>query len=156
MKNITINEISELKESSKSILLIWADGCHACELAKPIYEELSNKYVEFSFYKLQFSQEIMEFYTATIPKQTIPLQLKNEDGSLVLDSAGNPVIVQKITENGTLVLETPIVFPNFLIFAKDKITETNPYGFLGNIGGLEKEKLEYILGALSTQTQEAA
>ncbi len=44
-----------------------------------------------------------------------------------------------------LVQEEEIVFPNFLIFDKRNIEETNEYGFVGNVSGLDINYLEVAL-----------
>jgi len=153
MIDLTVPILSTLKESDKSILLIWAEGCEACNLSKPMYDSLQDTYVEFTFYKLQFSVDILPFYEQHIPKEYVKSILKNNNGDTLLDDNNLPIMKYDQDAEGNLLKSSPIMFPNFFIFQKSNITEANPYGFLGNIGGLNKEQLVYVLDQLSTQTK---
>lgn len=153
MIDLTINDLDQIKLSKKSILLIWANGCHACSLAKPMYAEIESHYPEFEFYKLEFSSEIMEFYNKNIPKELAKSQLKNLNGEVLKDDNGLEIIKYEQDELGNLVRKAPISFPNFLIFNNSAISETNEHGFLGNIAGFNPEAVRYVLDQLSIQTQ---
>lgn len=120
MKDITIDQIDEIKNNSKSIVLIYADGCEACSLAKPYFESIEPIFNQFYFYKLQFSPELLDFYNRYIPKE-------------------------EVIEDEKIVLKSPIVFPNFMIFINQCIDENNEHGFVGNVGGLDTGYLEAAL-----------
>ena len=121
MKDITIDQIDEIKNDSKSVILIYAEGCEACNTAKPYFESIEATYDQFYFYKLQFSEAILPFYNQYIPKE------------LVKDAEGNEE------------LKSRIIFPNFMIFINLCIDENNEHGFVGNVGGFDPGYLEAAL-----------
>lgn len=148
MKDLTIAEINELKNSKKSIVLIWAEGCQACETTKPFFEELPKQFAEFDFYKLKYTPEIMPFYENYIPKEEVQTQAKYDNGDLIVTVDNKPLMIT--------TQESPILFPNFLFFTNEIIEENNQHGFVGNIPGFNKEAVEYILNEMSSKsTQES-
>lgn len=153
MKNISIDRIDEIKNNKTSIILIWSEGCHACKSVKPYFEELSNKYTNFNFYKLQFGLEILPFYNKYIPKEEVLIQAKYENGDSIFTVDNKPLMIQKLDEFNRPVFESPILFPNFLFFTKDIIDVENEHGFIGNIPGFNKAQVDYILNEMSTETQ---
>ena len=138
MENITIEELDKLTSVDKCVLLVWAEGCHVCETAKPMYEEMKEKYVDFTFYKMQFHPDILPFYNSVIPKE--PTKIKQTT------SSGLEITTYKLNEDKTLAMESPLAFPNFLFYSKDE-------GFLGNVGGLDVPVLTNILESMSNQTK---
>lgn len=71
MKDIKIEEIDEIINNSKSVVLIWAEGCKACEIAKEYYGILSKNHNNFNFYKMQFSTDILDFYKTLVPEEQV-------------------------------------------------------------------------------------
>lgn len=152
MKEITIDQIDEIKHNSKSVVLIYAEGCAACESTKPYFESIEQKYDQFYFYKLQFSEAILPFYSTYIPKEAVETQAKYDNGDPILMVDNKPLMIAKIDQFGQQVFESPIIFPNFFFFTNTEINENNEYGFVGSIPGFNKESVEYILNEMSTQT----
>lgn len=151
MRDITINEIDSIKNNSKSVVLIWAEGCEACNLAKPLYDQIESKYDQFYFYRLQLSPDILDFYKQYIPKESTMIQSKDAEGNLLFDTESKPVMEWKVDDNGQIIQESPLSFPNFLVFVNGFIDENNEHGFVGNVAGLNIGHLEYALTAMSEQ-----
>lgn len=151
MKEITIEQIDEIKNNSKSVVLIWAEGCEACNKAKPFFSEIESKYDQFYFYRLQFSPEILPFYNQYIAKQPAMEPFLDEQGNKVLDENGQQLMKLKLDEQGNLIMETPISFPNFMVFVNGFIDELNEHGFVGNIAGLDTGHVEFALSRMSEQ-----
>lgn len=151
MREITIEQIDEIKHDSKAVLLIYAEGCAACESAKPYFESIESKYDQFYFYKLQFSEAILPFYNKHVPKQPAMVQVKTEAGDALSDESGKPILQFKLDNEGRQIMETPISFPNFFVFVNGFIDEQNEYGFVGNVAGFDPRHLEHALNYMSEQ-----
>lgn len=151
MKDITIEQIDEIKHNSKSVVLIWAEGCEACSQAKPFFETIEPIYDQFYFYRLQFSPEILPFYNKYVAKQPAMEPFLDEQGNKILDGNGQTLMKLKLDEQGNPIMETPISFPNFMVFVNGFIDELNEHGFVGNIGGLDKGHVEFALSRMSEQ-----
>ena len=150
MKEITINKIDDIKKDNKTIVLIWTEGCKACEETKEYFSSIESKYDQFTFYKLKFSDEVLPFYIKYIPKEPIFVQVTNEEGTLLaFDQENKPIMTWKVDEQGNTLFQTPFKFPNFMVFLKSCIEENNEHGFIGNIAGLNKEHLEFVLNQMS-------
>lgn len=119
MKTITVDIVNEVTESPSAILLIYANGCTHCETAKPLFESLESKYPEFTFYKMEFSEQILPFYKTYVKE--------GEDG------------------------QTNIAFPTFFFFLNKNVTSDNELGFIGEIGGLAMDKVEFLLHHLTAK-----
>lgn len=126
-----LNHTSEIP-SSKYVMMIKAEQCHACQAAKPMFESLEAEYPSFEFVRLEFSEEVLPFYKSVIPAQIVR-EKKDVNGQI-------REVVSK---------QVPISFPNFLFFDPSQKTEENPYGFLGNIVGHNEEGLRHVLTELS-------
>lgn len=118
--------------TSKYVMMIKAEQCHACQAAKPMFESLESEFPSFEFVRLEFSEDVMPFYKSVI-KPEIVRQKKKVNG-----------IMREVVSR-----QVPVSFPNFLFFDPAQKTEDNPYGFLGNIVGHNEEGLKHILTELS-------
>lgn len=130
MKEINIEE--EVPKG-KFIVMIKAEGCGACKASKPMYYALEKEFSQYTFYTLEFSKSILPFYNSVIPKEIVRRK-KKVNGI-------NKEVVSK---------ESPLSFPNFLVFDSDK-EDSGKYGFLGNIVGKNEEGLRHVLTVLSEQ-----
>lgn len=118
--------------SGKSVLMIKAEQCGACQEAKPMFESLESKYPSFQFTRLEFTEKVLPFYESVIPKEIVREQ-KEIDGVM-------KTVVRK---------ERKISFPNFFFFDSAMKSDENPYGFLGNISGYNEEGLTHVLESLT-------
>ena len=151
MKELNIDQIDEIRNDSKSIILIYAEGCSACDQAKPFFDKIESIYDQFYFYKVNFSPEILPFYNKYTLKSPVMIQPKNVDGVLLNDENGKPIIQFKLDEEGKQILETQVQFPNFFVFVNELITEENEHGFAGNIAGFNPGHVEFALSQMSKQ-----
>lgn len=125
IKDIESNTLSDLKDPRVSILLVYVDGCKACEATKPIYEQLSQVYGNISYFKADLNK-VLNFY----------VQYADKD---------DPVT----DENGNTVVPPKIVAPMFYVFVKEEQSSENEYGWVGGIEGADINALTGVLEALN-------
>lgn len=147
--NLQINQLETLKQHSKSVVLIWAEGCHACAAAKPAYEALAPKFKQFAFHEMQFSPDILPFYNQYIPKAPAMEQATSPEGHPLTNPDSTPILRPKLDATGNPILESPIAFPNFLVFLNGFADASNEHGFAGNIPGANIPQLEFVLDKLT-------
>jgi len=87
MEEITDKEFEEtIKNNKKVIVDVYADWCYPCKILSPILEELSKKYKEIKFVKLNADNNI---YTVEKFKiRSIPTLLYFKEGKLVNITVG--------------------------------------------------------------------
>lgn len=146
----------EFKPNDLAIIMFYAEGCGACEAAKPLYEEISKKHGDIEFYKMQFDQEAYENIYNLYEEKTIKQveEVKDEDGNPVLTKSGKPFKRHKLDDNGEIVKKSPIIVPNFFFFHPESAEGNDKLGFLGNVRGSDLQKVESIIEQMKEMENE--
>jgi len=147
MKDLSNKEDLEiLKQEEFSVLMIWADGCHVCAEAKPLFEKLEPKFEDFNFYKVQMSDENYGFYKKYEEEQEVTVPAIDEDGDVIVDARGN-----KMTRKTMGYINQ---VPKYYVFHGSEATEEDEYGLLGKVDGHNLEQLEAILEQIKAMSEE--
>lgn len=151
---ITPEQIETLKQNSFVCLMYWAEGCGFCEQAKPEYKKIAEDFTFVNFYSIKMDEESYKFYSRYIPKEQVKIQSKHDDGEPILDADGNPLFTYKKDEDGKILEESPVSIPNFLVFHEKSADNYDEYGFLGNVEGIQMDRLRSILTGIKQQLDE--
>lgn len=93
-----IKEISEIPVEGKVILDFFTEWCGPCKKIAPVYEELSKKFKNIAFFKVNadISEEIAEKYDVT----ALPTFIFIVDGSITdkFSISKDTVLTQKVSE----------------------------------------------------------
>jgi thiol-disulfide isomerase/thioredoxin len=142
------DDFNKIKSNSFTCLFIKANGCHHCEDAAPIVEELSNKIPEVTFYSATLGDfpEIIPFYEQFAEQEQTYEFVIDDKGNPVTNSQGQNQVRFFFNDDGSPRMRAKIAFPTFLMFHESERDEDdNEYGFLGRIDGNMPEKLEGVL-----------
>lgn len=153
MVDIKVNEIDVLTKGGLSVLMIWADGCHVCDSAKPQFDILSENYTEFNFYKLQLNGDSMNFYKQHEEEVPVKKYILDSNGRPIADETGSYLHVFERDEMGEIIKRVPIAVPKYYVFHEEEVDIENPYGLLGKVDGHNLLQLESILENLSNHLQ---
>lgn len=115
------------------VILFYANGCIHCDELKPKFNELIPYYSNKVDFELKDITTSMLDYQAIIPKQTFTETVKDE--------AGNEVKKLKRDENGKVIYEAPLEFPNTVFLHNGQ--------FIGNIVGNNIPAITHILDSLT-------
>lgn len=134
---VLTNNYNKLKHDNFSVLLIWSEGCPACQKAKPEYEALESKFSDFDFYNMPLSPETLEFYEQYEEPKKVQIPAEDEDGDPIVNAQGKPMMrtVERIVRT----------VPKYYVFHGSESTEDNEYGLLGIVEGHNLVQLEAIL-----------
>jgi thiol-disulfide isomerase/thioredoxin len=155
MKELKVLEdCNALKKDNFSVLMIWAEGCGVCEVAKPQYEQLEESFKNYEFYKMQMDKESFKFYEQYEEKEVAKKPAVDEDGDPILDARGQQMTQVARDENGEVIMTTPIAVPKYYVFHGEEATEDNEYGLLGKVEGHNLEQLKAILEQISVMEEE--
>lgn len=144
-----------LKKEQFSVLLIWTEGCHVCETAKPEFDKLESDFSDnFTFYKWKLDQESYNFYSQYEEKHEVWVDVLDEDGDPIQDFKGNNLKKLLKDDDGNVVKRANISVPKYYVFHGSEASEENPYGLLGKVEGHNLEQLRAILGQISQMAQE--
>lgn len=134
-----------LSKEQFHVLMIWAEGCHVCQVAKPDFEKLETEFSTFNFMKWQLNDESHKFYSNFEEKQPVKVDVLDEDGDPIVDADGKKMQKLLKDDNGEVVLEVPISIPKYYVFHGSERGDDNPYGLLGKVDGHNLEQLKHIL-----------
>lgn len=149
----TLEDCNVFKQEEFSVLMIWAEGCGVCEVAKPQFEALESKF-DYNFYKMKFSKEAYDFYEQYEDKEVVKAPALDEDGDPILDARGEQMTRTVFDENGEPVKRAPIGVPKYYVFHGEEADDDNVYGLLGKVEGHNLEQLEAILEQISNMEKE--
>jgi hypothetical protein len=113
-----------IKQERVSVLLVYMDGCAACQMVKGPFEDLSKAFPNISCFKGNLG-EVSEFY----------LQFADENPNVIDEATGKPA--------------KKVVAPMFYVFVKEEQSEENPWGWVGGIDGADINSLAQAMGALN-------
>lgn len=155
IEKLDVSNVEKLKNDQLSTLMIWVDGCPACEKAKESYKEIQDKFEDYKFYEMEMKEnDVYEFYSNFVEKEPSIEEVKDEDGDVIYDARGNALTRKARDENGEVIMKAPIQVPRFFVFHGSSAEEENEYGFLGKVDGHNAEMLEHILTNIKEMEQE--
>jgi thiol-disulfide isomerase/thioredoxin len=141
------NNLDVLKQDNFSVVMIWANGCHFCEQAKPQFDALEPDFPDFIFYKIELTNDSFHnFYKQFEQEELKAVPSVDEDGEPILDAKGNQITVNRLT------ISTAV--PKYYVFHGSEASEENPYGLLGKVEGHNLEQLKAILGQISEMAKQ--
>lgn len=153
--------VKEIKEdefnpNKLSVVMFYMEGCGACENAKPQLEKVSKEHDEADFYKIQLSpssyEKLYNVYEEKTVKQTE--EVLDDNGEPVLTKSGKPFKRHKLDEKGNIILNSPMIAPNFFFFHPESAEGDDKLGFLGNVRGADINKVEAILDQMKELADE--
>lgn len=112
--------------------MYYLNGCQGCELAKPVFKELGEKYPEFTFEQAELLKDKMELYTAHAETQDAIEYLKDDSGEVLRNHSGVPFKKVIKDDAGNTIKEPVLSAPQFYFVGDDE--------FLGKTGSVEELK----------------
>lgn len=146
----------KFKPNKLTIVMFYAEGCHACESAKPVFEEISNQYKDVDFAKIKMAKESYEDIYNLYEEKTEKIieQAVDSENKAILSKNGTPMQRFKLDENGEIAMKSSIVVPNFFFFHPDSAEKDDKLGFLGNVRGLDLDKVKNIIEQMKEMEQD--
>lgn len=148
IKELDKDQVDAIKANDVSILLIYAEGCAACEAVKPEYKSLPKTFKKLSFFQGDINK-VIDFYLNYAEKVPAVDIVTDEKGNPIQDNKGNYETKLVRDEKGNTVLKPNIVIPTFYVFVKQEAGPDNPYGFVGGIDGADINTLKQTLEVLN-------
>lgn len=138
--DITQSTLDQILKSEFTVLFFYAEGCHHCELAKPVFHSLSELYPKIQFLKSNFS---------TVKKHYEQHAEDVEDLVYETSNDGTVTAIKQVNEDGTPKMVKKYSFPSFYVYHSKAADEFNPYGFIGGFDGNNPEESQAIIGEIA-------
>jgi len=148
IKKITDKSSNKLLKNRVSVLLVFMEGCQACELSKEHYTKFSEVYENISFFEADINKT-MSLYVKYADTQEAYQTLLSPDGTPQVDENGNNITELLLDDGGNAILSPKIVAPMFYVFVKEEQSTENEFGHIGGIDGADINSLQAALEALN-------
>lgn len=150
IKEITKKTLKNLKKNRVSVLLVYMPGCQACEMTKEPYKQFSEVYNNISFFQADMNK-VVEFYSQYADKQEAYVPEVDENNEPKKDEKGNVITKLLLDDAGNPVMVPKMVAPMFYVFVKEEQSSENEYGYVGGIDGADIQTLNGVLEALNVE-----
>lgn len=142
MKYLKKEELNSLQDKEFSILLFYADGCVACQTAKPVFQQASEQFSKVGFYAIEI-KEGLEYYNK-FAEQEQEVMYEAKSGYSDKNNI-ETVAVPLFNEDGTPKMKIKYTIPSFFVHHTKAISEENPTGFVGGWEGASRQELEQVI-----------
>lgn len=114
------------------VIMYYLQGCKGCEMAKPVFDQLSAEYKEFEFEKAELGKEKFKLYQEHADLEDAVEYVKDGNGEVLRNHAGKPFKKLIKDEEGNPVKTPVLVAPAFYFLGDDE--------FLGKTTNVEELK----------------